>query len=29
MQFTEAVARSSRGQVPVTIPLREFSSPDE
>jgi predicted dehydrogenase len=29
MQFTEAVARSSRGQVPVTLPLREFSSPDE
>ena len=24
MQFTEAVARSSRHQVPVTLPLREF-----
>jgi predicted dehydrogenase len=27
MQFTEAVARSSRHQVPVTLPLSEFSSP--
>jgi predicted dehydrogenase len=27
MQFTEAVARSSRHQVPVTLPLREFSNP--
>jgi predicted dehydrogenase len=26
MQFTEAVARSSRHQVPVTLPLREFSN---
>lgn len=29
MQFTEAVARSSRNQAPITLPLREFSSPDE
>ena len=27
MQFTEAVARSSRHQIPVTLPLREFSNP--
>jgi len=27
MQFTEAVARSSRHQVPVTLPLTEFSNP--
>jgi predicted dehydrogenase len=27
MQFTEAVARSSRHQVPVTLPLQEFSNP--
>jgi hypothetical protein len=27
MQFTEAVARSSRHQVPVMLPLREFSNP--
>ena len=27
MQFTEAVARSSRHQVPVTLPLKEFSNP--
>ncbi len=27
MQFTEAVARSSRHQQPVTLPLREFSNP--
>jgi len=27
MEFTEAVARSSRHQVPVTLPLREFSNP--
>jgi predicted dehydrogenase len=27
MQFTEAVARSSRHQVPVNLPLREFSNP--
>jgi predicted dehydrogenase len=27
MQFTEAVARSSRHQLPVTLPLREFSNP--
>lgn len=27
MQFTEAVARSSRHQVPVSLPLREFSNP--
>ncbi len=27
MQFTEAVARSSRHQVPVVLPLREFSNP--
>ncbi len=27
MQFTEAVARSSRHQVAVTLPLREFSNP--
>ncbi len=27
MQFTEAVARSSRHQVPVTLPLHEFSNP--
>ena len=27
MQFTEAVARSSRHQVPVTLPLNEFSNP--
>lgn len=27
MQFTEAVARSSRHQVPVHLPLREFSNP--
>lgn len=27
MQFTEAVARSSRHQVPVGLPLREFSNP--
>jgi predicted dehydrogenase len=27
MQFTEAVARSSRHQVPVALPLREFSNP--
>ena len=27
MQFTEAVARSSRHQSPVTLPLREFSNP--
>ncbi len=27
MQFTEAVARSSRHQNPVTLPLKEFSNP--
>ncbi len=27
MQVTEAVARSSRHEVPVTLPLREFSNP--
>ena len=27
MQFTEAVARSSRHQQPVALPLREFSNP--
>ena len=27
MQFTEAVARSSRHQIPVNLPLREFSNP--
>ena len=27
MQFTEAVARSSRHQSPVTLPLSEFSNP--
>jgi predicted dehydrogenase len=27
MQFTEAVARSSRHQMPVMLPLREFSNP--
>jgi predicted dehydrogenase len=27
MQFTEAVARSSRHQIPVTLPLTEFSNP--
>jgi predicted dehydrogenase len=27
MQFTEAVARSSRYQVPVELPLQEFSNP--
>ncbi|MHB1559224.1 MAG: Gfo/Idh/MocA family protein [Isosphaeraceae bacterium] len=27
MQFTEAVARSSRHQIPVDLPLREFSNP--
>jgi hypothetical protein len=27
MQFTEAVARSSPHQVPITLPLREFSNP--
>ena len=27
MQFTEAVARSSRHQVPVALPLNEFSNP--
>jgi hypothetical protein len=27
MQFTEAVARSSRHQEPVELPLREFSNP--
>jgi predicted dehydrogenase len=27
MQFTEAVARSSRHQTPVTLPLQEFSNP--
>lgn len=27
MQFTEAVARSSRHQAPVELPLREFSNP--
>ena len=27
MQFTEAVARSSRHQVPVMLPLHEFSNP--
>jgi hypothetical protein len=27
MQFNEAVARSSRHQVPVMLPLREFSNP--
>ncbi|OJW21514.1 MAG: dehydrogenase [Planctomycetales bacterium 71-10] len=27
MQFTEAVARSSRHQVPVALPLKEFSNP--
>lgn len=27
MQFTEAVARSSRHQEPVTLPLQEFSNP--
>jgi predicted dehydrogenase len=27
MQFTEAVARSSRHQHPVTLPLQEFSNP--
>ena len=28
MQFTEAVARSSRDQCPVDLPLREFSNAD-
>jgi len=27
MQFTEAVSRSSRHQMPVTLPLQEFSNP--
>ena len=27
MQFTEAVARSSRHQIPVSLPLTEFSNP--
>ena len=27
MQFTEAVARSSRHQQPVDLPLKEFSNP--
>ena len=27
MQFTEAVARSSRHQLPVILPLKEFSNP--
>jgi predicted dehydrogenase len=27
MQFTEGVARSSRHQIPVSLPLREFSNP--
>jgi predicted dehydrogenase len=27
MQFTEAVARSSRHQLPVALPLQEFSNP--
>ena len=27
MQFTEAVARSSRHQQPVELPLKEFSNP--
>ncbi len=27
MQFTEAVARSSRHQIPVSLPLQEFSNP--
>ena len=27
MQFTEAVARSSRHQSPVALPLKEFSNP--
>jgi predicted dehydrogenase len=27
MQFTEAVARSSRHQSPITLPLKEFSNP--
>src|SRR5262249_57397210 len=27
MQFTEAVARSSRHQLPVGLPLQEFSNP--
>ena len=27
MQFTEAVARSSRHQQPVSLPLKEFSNP--
>ncbi len=27
MQFTEAVARSSRHQMPVALPLKEFSNP--
>ena len=27
MQFTEAVARSSRHQLPVVLPLKEFSNP--
>ncbi len=27
MQFTEAVARSARHQVPVALPLKEFSNP--
>jgi hypothetical protein len=27
MQFTEAVARSSRHQHPVNLPLKEFSNP--
>ena len=27
MEFTEAVARSSRHQSPVTLPLKEFSNP--
>ncbi|RUL87221.1 Gfo/Idh/MocA family protein [Tautonia sociabilis] len=29
MQFTEAVARSSRTQAPISLPLKDFSSPDE
>ena len=28
MHFTEAVARSSFGQEPIDLPLRDFSSPD-
>jgi hypothetical protein len=27
MQFTEAVARSSRHSAPVDLPLKEFSNP--